>query len=199
MSAPIMNPNTARLILTSPNTKVFSNSDRMGTFGPSSYYSSQQLYYYPVVQSYDDFKEYYFCIKASSANVNQVVKPSQIEEHRSSEINGITYNQSNNTNTEIFVLYKSDVDFDNSTLPNKRYILTKCRAINLEFLTDYGRLGTFNYENGSEESLIYMCYANETAFFEDFDSTGIKINSVIPTLTLAAKLNSNRNIFSTIN
>lgn len=201
MAAP-PNLKTAQLIISSPNTTIFKNTNRIGSFGPApSYYTDTQQYYYPVVQSFTDTKEYYFCVKASTPNVNQVIKPSQIvvERNSSGAISNITYDENGNTDTKLYVMYKSVKEFENSVQPNKEYIITQCRAINLEVLTSNGRLSTFyvtQADGSQKEELIYLCYRDEESFFNEIITCGVQFIITIPTAFLAMFLKSRRKIFS---
>ena len=201
MSASVINFKNATLIKTKPNDRIFSNSDRMGTFGPApNYGSSAQQYLYPTVQSFNDQKEYYFCVKSSAANPNQVIKPSQlVVERDNGSISNVKYDENCNNDTKLYVMYKSHSGFEDSEQPNKEYIITECRAINLETLVSNGRLSAFNVKQADgtdREELIYLCYTNEEAFFLDIDTCGISFLFTIPTAFLAMYLRSRRKIFS---
>ena len=196
----VTNFKTAQLITTRLNDRVFSNSDKMGSFGPSTggYNSHTQQYYYPVVQSFKDQKEYYFCIKSSISNPNQVIIPSQIiVERDGNAISNIKYDENAVTDTKLYVMYKSNVKFQDSTQPNTEYIVTECRGINLETLSTNGRLSVFNVKQSdgtNKEELIYLCYANEESFFSEIDTCGINFLFTLPTAFLTMYLRSRRTL-----
>lgn len=192
MTSISVNNKTAQLITSPLNDRVFLTSDRMGTFGPSS---GVQQYYYPTVQSFNDKKEFYFCVKSSAANPNQVITPSQLFVKRDNDrIIDVNYDKDANTDTKLYVIYKSAFGFADSKQPNNEYIITECRGINLETLTKNGKLCVFN-DQGKEE-LIYLCYSNEESFFSEIETCGINFLFTISTLQLAAHLKSGRRIFS---
>lgn len=122
------------------NENMFTNGTNFTLSVNSSESYSQSVmtgnkYWKPVIQSYDDNNEYYCCVSKNRYENNKVYDPRFILPIFNSSGQIINYQVTDtNQGTELQILIKSDVEFTNSTLNNRRYILTKCRAISLEEL-----------------------------------------------------------------
>lgn len=187
MSA-ITNTSTAQLFTTSHNEKIFTKGSKMGTIGNTS----PQEYYFPIVQSYTDNDEYYFCVRGTQANPNQIITPKNllIERDENEEIVNVSIGEKEEQENILYVLYKSNTPFDESKQPNKKYLLSRCRAINLDTLVNFGKLVTISI-NGKNE-LLYFCYQNKEAFFREIETSGFDNYSNIQLFSLAKDLFSNR-------
>lgn len=187
----ITNVATAQLFLEKINETPFTKVTKKGSINDGD----TREFYLPIVQSYSDYYEYFFCVRGTQVNPNRIITPKDllIERDQNGDIINVSCkdeeDKSNDENL-LYVLYKSEMEFHESTQPNHEYILTKCRAINLDTLVNFGKLVSANI-NGKKE-LVYFCYRNKEGFFSDLDTSGIDNYQPIPLFTLAKSLFSNR-------
>lgn len=143
-------------------------------------------YWYPLLQAYDDQNEFYYCFRSTRADPNKIITPKEINIHyftaidRTSSTSVNTYQapyflsydgdiNSQNSGT-IYVILKNLVDFENSNLPSKNYIILKMRAANIELLYNHGVFLQYN-----KTEVLYIPYEKDSKEMEDINSFGLDI------------------------
>lgn len=164
-------------------------------YGPST-----TKYWYPLLQAYDDKNEYYYCFRSSKPDPNPVIGIDNLDMIKTVKYDGIInyvpqyhyeislllYDGNNHPNNQdIYVILYGLTNFENSSLPNKNYILLKLRAANLELL--YSRGNFFRY---NKTGLIYIPYSSDSKEMNDIKTFGLDIGGNVRFLNTSGNITS---------
>lgn len=122
---------------------------------------------YPVIQGSNVNTTFYYTIKSAGANPNPIVIPRQlvVSKNNSSDPNlfsEISYDPNGQDSIPTYVLIASPLDFESSTLPNKKFILLNFIAGDMNFMANNGFFTQVDI-NGVA-SKVYMCYRDKETF-----------------------------------
>lgn len=143
-----------------------------GKHGKSASTPDRQNRSYPRVQARSKDYEYYWCTVNDTPPRNEILytpknfKLENVTTYFTQEyIHKIS--SSDISDDDVYVLFKSYEDFDESTFFNKKYIILKLRGISSTIIEDSSDIKVQIVDG--KPSIVIHCYINKDEFYKDID------------------------------
>lgn len=150
---------------------------------------------YPVIQATDGNTTFYYTIKSNGADPNPIILPSQLSVTQLSNetFSQISYNPDIVDPVPAYVLMASPLDFEESTLSNRRLILLKMTAGSMSFMANNGFFSQSLIDG--VQSKVYMCYQDQSTFMSELLGLNMKFGLSIPNTLKSTMMSQTNNLF----
>lgn len=127
---------------------------------------------YPRIQARSKYNEYYWCTVNTVAPRDEFLYTSknfklEVTNNFFGHEYVPTFSSTTNNNDDVYVLFKSHDDFDESLFGNKKYILLELRAISSKILDECSEIKVQIVDG--KPSIVIHCYLDKIEFYKNIE------------------------------